>query len=108
MIVTCAGTTRAGKPCRFTARRETGLCVNHDPTYRDEQRFNVRTGGAKSGEARRSIHLDISALDLSDPAAISALLQVLLQLEFKARIAPSRARGILRAVEAAIENRRGW
>ena len=40
----CTGVTKSGEACGFAARRESRLCINHDPGYREQQAENTRRG----------------------------------------------------------------
>ncbi len=66
----CLATTRLGEPCRFSARKATGFCVNHDPSYREEQRQNARHGGRRSIELRTPISIPLGDVDLSERAGV--------------------------------------
>ena len=42
----CSALNREGAPCSFPANRNTGLCLAHDPSRRDEKSANGRIGGS--------------------------------------------------------------
>ena len=70
---TCGAPTRAGTPCGFAARRESGLCINHDPAYRTQQRQHRLDGAARSLAARREPPIAWADLDLSNRTLVRAL-----------------------------------
>ena len=104
---TCTATLSAGYRCRFAARRETGLCINHDPAYRAQQIANRTKGLERAAEAReRRSHSPISTLDtdLTDRTAVQALLDTVIRLELTGRIPLARSRNLLRALSIATRN----
>jgi len=92
---------KAGKPCAFVARRASGLCINHDPAYHEQQRLNARKGAAASVATRRSRSIRVDAVDLSSRVRIQALLDAVIRLELLGRIPPSRSRNLIRALSLA-------
>lgn len=101
---TCSGTTLAGQPCNFPARRDTGLCINHDPTYRDQQRQNTLKGVRASVEVRKLTPILLTDINLTDRAELQALLETIVHLELQGRISTARARNLIRIVSLAIKN----
>ena len=69
----CSGTRKDGQPCGFAARRETGLCINHDPSYIERQRENRERGLRNSANNRRAMPIRLDEFDLSERAAVQAL-----------------------------------
>lgn len=100
----CSATTRAGKPCRFAARKATGLCINHDPAYAEQQRKNVERATSRSLQARTAIPIPLEHIDLSTRDSIQAILDAVVRLELVGRLPPVRARNILRALSIAMRN----
>jgi len=99
----CAALTKTGARCTFVARRDSGLCINHDPAYREQQRLNTLKGAAAAAEFRsRAIRAD--AIDLSSRIGIQALLDAVIRLEIYGRISPARARTLIRALSLAARN----
>ena len=100
---TCTATLSAGYRCRFAARRETGLCINHDPAYRAQQIANRTKGLERAAAAREHrAHSPIYTLDtdLSDRTAVQALLDTVIRLELTGRIPLARSRNLLRAISS--------
>lgn len=100
----CAATTHAGRPCRFAARRESGLCVNHDPGFamiqdaaRERGRRSQRVArDATLRDALRTIEVDLGSRD-----GYARALTTLMRLEL-ADALPVRTRNrLLRIVAAA-------
>ena len=100
----CSATTRAGNPCRFAARKATGLCVNHDPAYAEQQRKNVQKATSRSLQARTAVPIPLEYIDLSTRDSIQAILDAVVRLELVGRLPPVRARNILRALSIAMRN----
>ena len=105
----CSATTHAGRPCRFAARHLTGLCVNHDPAFREQQARNHRTAATHSRQlrARERTATTIYTLDtwaLADRSSIQALLDAIIRLELAGRLPNARARNLLRALSIAVRN----
>lgn len=106
-IDTCSATTRSGTPCGFAARNETGLCVNHDPVYQQQQRQNLLKGAANSAAARRfrETALDgIFDLRFDDRASVQAAIDTVVRLQFSGQLPDRKARIILRALTLAVRN----
>lgn len=107
----CGATTRAGAPCRFSARKESGLCVNHDPAYKEQQRDNTRKGGQRSAEARFDPNmaeaLPLRELNFATRADIQATIALVTRLELFGRLSPVRSRNLLRALSIAARNING-
>ncbi len=105
---TCTATLpRSGYRCRFAARRETGLCINHDPAYRVQQVANRTKGLALAAEARArraQSPLYTFNMDLSDRTAVQALLDTIIRLELSGRIPLARSRNLIRAIAIATRN----
>ncbi len=107
----CTATTGAGLPCRFPPRRQTGLCINHDPAYRQAQVANRTTGAAHStalriarAHARRSPLGAIDPWALVDRASVQAMLDGVIRLELAGALPKERARNLLRALSLAARN----
>ncbi len=103
----CAANTKFGTRCGFTARTGTGLCVNHDPAYQQQQRQNLLKGAANSTAARRfrETALDgIFDLRFDDRASVQAALDTVVRLQFSGRLPDRKARIILRALALAVRN----
>lgn len=107
----CSALTRSGDPCGFSARKEFGLCVNHDPSYKEKQNENTRKGGRRSAEARFDPNiaeaLPLHRLDFSSRADIQATVALVARLELFGRISPVRSRNLLRALSIAARNVNG-
>ncbi len=100
----CSATTRAGNPCQFAARKATGLCINHDPAYAQQQRKNVENATRRSLQVRTAIPIPLEQVDLSTRASIQAILDAVVRLELAGKLPPVRARNILRALSIATRN----
>lgn len=103
-LVFCSATTRRGSPCSFAARKATGLCVNHDPSYREQQAENSRRGMETSLRRRRDrpTFIPLETLDLSTRGGVQAAIEALLHLELSGRISPARSRNIARTLSLAL------
>lgn len=100
----CSAKTNAGHPCRFAARKDTGLCINHDPSYKDQQLRNVREGARRSLESRRPLPVPLPGLHLTSRGSIQALLDLVVRLELTGQLPEARARHLLRALSIATRN----
>ena len=100
----CAGTTRAGQPCTFTARNATGLCINHDPTYKEQQRENVRRGAKRSQELREALPTRLTNVDLADRASVQAAIELVFRLYLLDLVSERRTRLLVRALGLAARN----
>lgn len=101
----CSATTNDGRPCRFAARKATGLCINHDPAYRHQQAVNSAKGVEASRRARRRVYgLAFHQLDLTDRAGAQAALDAVIRLELAGQIPNHRARNLIRALSIAAHN----
>ncbi|MCZ2107988.1 MAG: hypothetical protein LC118_00190 [Dehalococcoidia bacterium] len=100
----CSATTRSGKPCRFAARKTSGLCINHDPAYAEQQRSNIREATRRSLQVRTVIPVPLERADLSTCASIQAVPDAIVRLELTGQLAPVRARNLLRALSIAMRN----
>jgi hypothetical protein len=102
----CGAPTRSGLPCRATPRRSSGLCINHDPAYRDQQRQNARKAGLASAAARAPIidPDDLWIPPLLDRTRIQALLGSLFRMVLLGRISENRALGLIRILNLAARN----
>ena len=111
-MTTCSASTRDNIPCRFPARRNTTLCINHDPTYTAQQSLNSRTGTAAASHSRRLLAaqrsdtavFNLDTMPLADRASIQALLDAVIRLELSGRIPGARTRNLLRALSIAVRN----
>jgi len=111
-MLTCSATTLAGRPCGFSARHQTGLCVNHDPAYREQQARNRRDGVSSSTQARQQrAHLrkntalyNLDRWALVDRPSIQAILDAVIRLELAGRLPNNRARNLIRAISIAVRN----
>jgi len=113
-VTLCSGTTLEGKPCRFAARHETGLCINHDPAYREQQRQNTLRGAHASMARRDDIAARVAEIDrqllepdpisLDTRAGIQALLETVLRLELAGSLSLARARIVTRMLSIASQN----
>ena len=103
----CTASLTAGGRCRFAARRETGLCINHDPAYRAQQ-VAYRTKGleraAAARERRSQSPIYTLNTDLTDRTAVQALLDTVIRLELTGRIPLARSRNVIRAIAIATRN----
>ena len=102
----CSATTRAGTPCQFAARRASGLCINHDPAYKEQQRANSARGVAASLASRRAQHHQISLDEfrLTNRESIQATLDAVVRLELTGRIPVTRSRNLIRLLGIASRN----
>lgn len=100
----CAATTRRGQPCRFPARKDTDLCINHEPGARTADAS--RRAASASAAIRNSSSADLlrSAMALTDRPSIQAVIDTVIRLQFAGRISDTRARTILRGCQLAIQN----
>jgi hypothetical protein len=101
----CSGTRADGQPCRFAARRASGLCINHDPAYASRQRQNARKGSAYSRETRRREAALPAGVDLYSAVGIQAALDLVVRLELAGAITSNRSRNVIRALSIASRNR---
>lgn len=90
--------------CHFPARRTRSWCINHDPTYAEQQRENSRRAARASVAARQPVDLEAFALNLSNRAGIQAAIDLVIRLELYGKISPARSRNILRALSVAVRN----
>ena len=101
----CGAKTRDGAECTFSARRGSGLCINHDPAYAAQQRANALKGAERSVTSRRThAHLPEEHFDLSTHGGIQAVLDAVIRLEFAGRISERRSRNLIRALSLASRN----
>lgn len=113
-VVLCSATTRSGNPCRFVARRESGLCINHDPAYAARQRENTLTGARASLDKRHEIAaqraevehrlLAPDPISLDDRAGVQAVVEAVLRLEITGGLSTTRARNAIRLLSIAVRN----
>lgn len=101
---TCSATTRQGRPCRFPARRQTGRCINHDPTYRQQQRDNIRRATEASLAARAQPPLGTAPVDLNSHEGIQDALATIVSGFIAGTIPTNRARIAVRALAIAADN----
>lgn len=107
----CSGVTRAGAPCKFSARQASGLCINHDPGYAEQQRRNTEKGVSASVRSRRAqaALIDYEDFNLLTPARVQAFLDTVTRLELTGRLSPARARNLIRIGQLAVRNvNRTW
>lgn len=108
----CHATTKRNTPCKFPARRQSQYCINHDPTYREQQQQHRQRGTENARKARNKPQLQLYDLDLTDRATIQALLETILNLELRGQITQSRTRNTIRLLSLASRNLRnsehGW
>jgi hypothetical protein len=100
----CTATTRSGDPCRFMARRATGLCINHDPEYQEQQHANVRRATEAAIAARKLPPPVLEDLDLSTRAGVQAALEAVLRLEMQGKLPAHRVRNLIRGLAIAARN----
>lgn len=106
----CTGLTKAGEACGFSARRESGLCINHDPTYRERQAENTRRGlEAAHAATRKELRARVrepgfSQFNLTTRERVQACLDGVIRLEMEGRIPLARSRNIIRACSLAMRN----
>ena len=100
----CSATTSKGRRCRFAARRETGLCINHDPSYREQQEANRSRGIRMATAARQRPALRLTDLDLTDRTTVQAFLDAIIRLELGGHLSEARARRLVRLASLAIKN----
>ena len=105
MYAFCSATTRAGEPCQFAARKATGLCVNHDPSYKEQQRQNATSGGKKIYAGLYAQKREQNPpITLQDRASIQALAASLLTAELQGNLSPTQARNAIRLLNIAARN----
>jgi hypothetical protein len=105
MYALCSATTRAGDACRFAARKVTGLCVNHDPSYKEQQHRNATSGGKKIYAGFRAYKREQNPpVTLEDRASIQALAASLLTAELQGNLSPTQARNAIRLLNIAARN----
>ena len=100
----CSGTRKDGQPCGFAARRETGLCINHDPSYIERQRENRERGLRNSANNRRAMPIRLDEFDLSERASVQALVDAVMRLELTGRLSDARSRRLIRLLSIAVRN----
>jgi hypothetical protein len=100
----CSANTRSGVPCRFVARRATGLCINHDPSYKDTQRKNVERGVRRSRELRQAVPTRLANVDLADRASVQAAVELVFRLYLLNLLSEKRMRLLVRALGVASRN----
>jgi hypothetical protein len=101
----CSATRNDGEPCGFAARRQSGLCINHDPDYAKQQRANVLKGSSHSRQARQQAAMLSPGIDLFSATGIQAALDLVVRLELAGAISSSRSRNLIRALSLASRNR---
>jgi hypothetical protein len=62
MAQTCAGVTKAGKPCEITMLADASFCFAHSPDHATERAEARRRGGRNKATARRAERLIPSRL----------------------------------------------
>jgi len=100
----CSASTRAGRPCRFAARRFTGLCVNHDPEYQHIQEANRLIGAQRSVESRTGAWREALAsvpIDLATVRGRLRILEALMAMDLAGQLPAPIARRLLRSLAAA-------
>lgn len=100
----CSATTRKGTPCQFSARLDTGLCVNHDPTYAAQQQDNRKRGSQASKEARKRLPIRFDEFDLSNRSSVQGIVDATLRLVFAGEITEARAAQVIRLLSLAVRN----
>lgn len=74
MDVKCAGTTKAGKPCRGTPLPGREWCFVHDPALAERRhQASVKGGLGKSAKVRAQKQLRDAVMDLDDVAGLLSL-----------------------------------
>jgi hypothetical protein len=101
----CSATRNDGQPCGFAARRDSGLCINHDPAYAKQQRANVLKGSSHSRQARKQAAMLSPGIDLFSATGIQAALDLVVRLELSGAVSSSRSRNLIRALSLASRNR---
>jgi hypothetical protein len=99
----CPSLTKFGAPCRFPPRSATGLCINHDPAYRNAQRQNVRRGAQASANSRHGAAVAITDFDLSTGRGLQEALTTVVRMELAGKLPIKRARDLLRAISLAAD-----
>ncbi|MCC7362835.1 MAG: hypothetical protein IT303_00555 [Dehalococcoidia bacterium] len=100
----CSATTRAGNSCRFSARKETGLCINHDPAYAERQLQNRQRGTRIAAENRARLPIRIDDFDLSNRSSVQALVDAVLRLVIAGEMTEARASQVIRLLSIAVRN----
>ncbi len=108
----CSAQNRKGKHCRFPARRGRGLCINHDPEYRQKQEENRLKGSKEAQRQRNRPPVTLAELDLSERSSIQALVEAVITLELRGSMSATRSRNLIRLLSIATRNLRnsqlGW
>jgi hypothetical protein len=110
--VPCTSLAASGAPCRFPARRDTTLCINHDPANRaaqTQQRQRATSAATRNRKLRAkqrssSALYNLDAWALADRSSIQALLDAVIRMELAGRLPNVRARNLLRALAIAVRN----
>ena len=100
----CASLTKAGRPCGFAARRETGLCVNHDPAVRELQQARRILGARRSVESRTGAWraaLAARPIDIRTTAGRLDAINHFIALEVAGTLPAPVARRLIRVLAAA-------
>lgn len=100
----CKATTRKGEPCRFAARRDSGLCVNHDPAYARQQQENRARGVEAAAEQRQQAVLSFEEVDLSNRVSVQAVADAVLRLVLSGAISEKRAAQAIRLLSLSVRN----
>lgn len=100
----CTALKRDGSPCRFAARKATGLCINHDPSYREQQYENSRRGGRKTFAGRHVIPIPLDQVDLTNRASVQAVLDAVVRMEILGVLPAARSRNLIRGLSIANRN----
>ena len=102
----CSFVRPDGSSCRFVARRATGLCINHDPSYAGQQQINRERGRVR---ARRQRHDAVAALlatvDLAQPRGTADLLSAIFQLQVAGLLSNRATTRLLRLTGLLIDER---
>lgn len=100
----CKATTRKGEPCRFAARRDSGLCINHDPAYAGQQQENRARGAEAAAQLRQQALLSFAEVDLSNRVSVQAVADTVLRLVLSGTISEKRAAQAIRLLSLSVRN----
>ena len=95
---------RTRTQCGFYPIRGRQLCINHDPSYREQHRTQSAAGGRANYRPRSNLEVGDINVSLRDRSGIQALLHTVIALELVGQISPARSRNIVRALAVAARN----